>query len=80
MIRIDRLRIDAGAMSPEEGLRLAELVAAALDGVTLPWHGDIPSLRVTVADGGPPARTAEGIAAAVVRAVVDRAHPGGEVD
>jgi hypothetical protein len=74
MIRIGRLRIDAGAMSPAEGARLAELVAAALGraGSGGLWPGPRPaSLRVAVpaAGGQSLAQVAEGIAAAIMRAM-----------
>jgi len=81
MIRIGRLRIDARTLSPAEGARLAELVAAALGraavaagpGQAGPGQaGPRPaSLRVAVAPaaGQSLAQAAEGIAAAVMRAM-----------
>jgi hypothetical protein len=71
MIRIERLRIDAGAMSPGEGARLAELVAAALGQASLPVSPGPASLRVTVppAAGQSTTQVAEGIAAAIMRAL-----------
>ncbi len=71
MIRIERLRIDAGAMSPGEGARLAELVAAALGQASLPVRPGPVSLRVVVppAAGQSTTQVAEGIAAAIMRAL-----------
>jgi hypothetical protein len=76
MIRIGRLRIDAGTLSPAEGARLAELVAAALGRAAVAagpgQAGPRPaSLRVAVAPaaGQSLAQAAEGIAAAVMRAM-----------
>jgi hypothetical protein len=71
MIRIERLQIDAGAMSPGEGARLAELVAAALGQASLSVRPGPASLRVTVppAAGQSTTQVAEGIAAAIMRAL-----------
>jgi|GraSoiStandDraft_5_1057265.scaffolds.fasta_scaffold2612748_1 hypothetical protein len=71
MIRIERLRIDAGTMSPAEGARLAELVAAALGQAARPVRPGATSLRVAVQ---PPAgqsltQLADQIAAAIIRAL-----------
>jgi len=70
VIRIERLRIDAGTLSPAEGARLAELVAAAL-GQAAPVRAGPASLRVAVppAAGQSLAQVAEGIAAAIMRAL-----------
>lgn len=71
MIRVERLRIDAGALSPAEGARLAELVAAALGQAALPVCAGPASLRVAVPAAGGQSLTqvAEGIAAAIMRAL-----------
>jgi hypothetical protein len=72
-MRIGRLQIDAGAMTPAEGVRLAELVASALEQSTLaetaPRARPGPTLRVVVrpAPGLSLPQLAEGIAAAITR-------------
>jgi hypothetical protein len=70
VIRVGRLRIDAGALSPAEGARLAELVAAALGRTGLTGHGSCSTLTVTVParQGQSLAELADGIAAAIARA------------
>ena len=73
MIRIERLRIDAGAMSPAEGARLAELVASALGQAAWPGRPGPASLRVAVgpAAGQSLTQLADQIAAAVTLALAE---------
>jgi hypothetical protein len=71
VIRVGRLRIVAGALSPAEGARLAELVAVALGRTGLTGHGNSSTLTVTVPalQGRQSlAELADGIAAAIAQA------------